>query len=193
MEDDRQLIISIEGALRRTYGFYLDQVFIGAANFVKGAPRDAQIRQGHMILADTIKGKLKDAVSASRDNGIRSIVVTGHSQGGSVAEILAASYQADYPSLKVSVLAFNPPKSGNLAWAKHIEALMPGSQVSYAAYKNDGTVHDPGGEYTHPAGEIFLPVGAKDPDGWVECKGRQNKACSTGVTENLESAGDGSP
>lgn len=184
-----QLIISIEGAVPATWVFYVDISLDNPGTLMDVVP-DAKIRIGHTILATTIKNRLAQAVQASVDAGVKEIILVGHSQGGSIAEILGVSYQLDFPDLTVTVRAFNQPQSGNAPWAAVVDAVLPG-QFGYAVRMNDGIAHEPGstifGDYIHPAGEIWLPNGAAE-DGWVQCPGRENPACSMGLTDGLGNA-----
>jgi hypothetical protein len=151
------------------------------------------VREGHKNLALRIKKKLKVAVKTSLDAGVKDVIVVGRSQGGSVAEILGMAYEYEFPSdVRITVRAFNPPRTGDLDWARLVDSAFDG-RFGYAVCKNDGTARSPSFKYNHPMGEIFLPVGA-DEGAWVACKGRENPECSFGVpVQNLKSASDGDP
>ncbi len=174
-----QLIVVVRGTNFLTTGSsYLDQDQI-----TLGYGHTVLVREGHKKLADEYDVLLHRHVSASHFRGMRDIVFVGHSQGGSIVELLSVAYKKRFPDLKITVRAFSPPKTGNAAWATLVEDTVDDYQ--YAVPKNDRVPHEPvGEEWVHPKGEVFWPIQADDETEkmwWVRCPGRQNHKCSEGV------------
>jgi pimeloyl-ACP methyl ester carboxylesterase len=140
-----------------------------------------------------IQTTLADYVPQQVAGGVRDIILVGHSQGGSVAEMLGVAYQLQYPAVRVSVRAFNQPRSGNPRWAGVVESQL-GDRFSFAVRTNDRTARSPSSPlfWAHPAGEVYLPVGAAE-NGWVTCPGRENPKCLNAYKGDTEPAADGDP
>lgn len=193
---DNVLVIAIEGARDWTLLRFLDETQVSPAGVVPmPLDHDARVRRGNSWFAATIKTELADYVREQVNGGVRDIIVVGHSQGGSVAEILGVAYQMQYPTLGVAVRAFNPPRTGNFDWATLVEQKL-GQRFGFAVRTNDEVSQKPGREGTpkwaHPVGEVYLPVGAGE-DGWLTCPGRENPKCLRGYKGDLARAAPGDP
>merc|ERR1712224_698467 len=70
-----------------------------------------------------------------------SLLLTGHSLGGSVAMIAAIRLKEKLPSRKTEIHTFGAPKSGNPAWASYLKSKM--GSVFRVIHNRDPAPHYP--------------------------------------------------
>jgi hypothetical protein len=105
---------------------------------------------------------IKQQALASLNGNILPIIVTGHSYGAAVAQILALELADDFPD--ISVVNFGQPRTGNPEFASHLNDVI-GDYTRVVHYKDIVPHLPPQPFYKHSCGEIF-----EDHDGALtEC------------------------
>ncbi|KLT41105.1 alpha/beta-hydrolase [Cutaneotrichosporon oleaginosum] len=183
-EQAGRLFVVVQGTdMNTTLGHYRDETQVTPKWVSQDLDGPVRIRRGHANLAQLYRNVVDKSVEKSYNGGTRDMVLVGHSQGGSIAEILGVEYKKRFPDMKITVRAFSPPKTGNGAWARAVENTI--DDYRYAVAKNDRIPHEPlAEEWTHPEGEVYWPFEffpPPDPMDWVYCPGRENNECSEGI------------
>ncbi len=87
---------------------------------------DAAVHVGWTLGFSYMKDSLDLLIKAEMAAGINEFIVTGHSQGGAIAYILATWLKRAYPGLTVKVYCSAAPKPGNTGFAYDFEFLFRG-------------------------------------------------------------------
>ena len=131
-----------------------------------------QVSKGFFLdTYQTITQDVRDALAAVRAavGGPSPVLVTGHSLGAALAELLAydlatAAAAAGPPVQLAAVLTFGKPRVGNAAWAAAwTAALQTATPVAYrVVHYEDPVPHLPLElmEYAHPPTEVCVLAGA---------------------------------
>lgn len=85
-------------------------------------------------------------------------IVTGHSLGGAIAQLCAAQFKAQYPTLSMSLYTFGSPRVGDSTFATCLEWLF-GPENHRATHLNDPIPRLPAralGGYVHAGPEYFI-------------------------------------
>lgn len=149
-----------------------------------GSP--GKVHDGFYGVFKDVREEVLKHVEAACDGGLKQVLVAGHSMGGAVGQLLAAYLQKQ---LKVTVTArmFGPARVGNQAWAKYVDATLPGGRYSYMTIFDDIVPHLPPMwlDYRHPANEVWM-MHTDKPDEWRACEGQENENCSDSISDKGE-------
>ncbi|BEI86344.1 hypothetical protein CcaverHIS002_0606310 [Cutaneotrichosporon cavernicola] len=134
------------------------------------------------IIIPAITLAVKVALSENKGQ----ILVSGHSQGAALATLVATSLQARLDAT-VTLRAFSPPRQGNPAWAKYVDATL-GNRVWRLTNNNDMVTNLPlmGMGYRHTSGEVWRTIDGQ----WILCYGQESPWCGMGkdaVPRGIES------
>lgn len=125
---------------------------------------------------------IRAAVTKAQGDGNSRVLVVGHSQGGAVSTLMAASLQGSHPGMTVFGASFSAPRQGNTKWADYVDRVLS-DRAPHVINYNDAVPNLPmrAGElfwqkfeYTHPSHEVWI-TGDKQ---WIACKGRENTYCA---------------
>lgn len=90
------------------------------------------ILSGYVGLFEQIYPSIKANVTASNPDRI---LVTGHSLGGGMAQLLALALATDFSGIPVDAAMFAPPAVGNGDFAEAFNTKVNGRRVAYVAYE----------------------------------------------------------
>lgn len=127
--------------------------------------------------------KMIDPITTTVKSGLgpgKTVTVVGHSQGGAIGMMVAASLQANVAGVTVYGAFFGAPRAGNKAWSDYFGGLL--------AYRAPHVINGPDivsgvppreffniFEYTHPKNEVWINTDGK----WLQCGGVENNRCAT--------------
>ncbi|WOO78904.1 putative feruloyl esterase A [Vanrija pseudolonga] len=122
------------------------------------------------------------AVAKARVDGNTRILVVGHSQGGAVSTLMAASLQATFSDMTVFGASFSAPRQGNTKWADYVDRVLKDRAPHVINYNDavpnlpmrEGKLFGQTFEYTHPSHEVWI---TKEQQ-WIACNGRENTYCA---------------
>ncbi|KAF9461268.1 Alpha/Beta hydrolase protein [Collybia nuda] len=111
-----------------------------------------------------------------------SIVITGHSLGGSVASIAALSIQAAHPSISIKLYTYGKP-TGNAAFASLVESRIGVNNIHRAVHTHDGvpTILFKVLGYRHFATEYWNFQDPATPTNVKKCSGGDDPSCSDSI------------
>jgi hypothetical protein len=122
-----------------------------------------------------LEGAIKEAV---RSYPGYSVIFTGHSLGGAVANLASASFILQFPNTDVKLYTFGQPRVGNDKYAEYLDKLI---LTSYrVVHKKDIVPHKPAYNvgFRHSGTEIWYKNGMTGS--YIECVGESND-CSNGL------------
>jgi len=129
-------------------------------NYQVGEKEESHVHAGYTLAMYFFKDDLLDQIRKMNQEGIYDFYITGHSQGGALAQIVRA-YLAYLPANELSksnvfkVYAFANPMVGNASFAKEYSKKFCDSEMSYI-------VHNPSDFVTK------LPVSYNDSTFWQQ-------------------------
>ncbi|KAJ7197977.1 alpha/beta-hydrolase [Mycena pura] len=152
---------------------------IDTSRFPQAAGQGIKVHSGFQDTfqrtADSILAGVRSALNST---GVTTVVVTGHSQGASLAMITGAMLKLSLaPSVKVVVTTFAPLRVGNKAWADFLDSKVG---VTFVTNQKDPvpTVPPLILGFTHPSGEIHIVDSSQK--NLVACPGHDNEHCAAG-------------
>lgn len=190
-EDQKHAILAIEGTIMPGNVYNLQNaVAIPDSDHDPGMLAGVKVQQGFYNVANGIEGSTRKVLTDGVDDGsIQHIIIAGHSQGASAAEILGPRLTKRFAGkASVTVRGFNPLRVGSTEWADYVEATMDPNRFRYAIHSDDWWPHYPGSiryppeaakpevSLVHPRGEIWVTPGGE----YVDCPGRENNQCAMG-------------
>lgn len=110
-------------------------------NYQVGEKDGSRVHAGYMLAIYFFKEDLLKQISELNKNGIYDIYITGHSQGGALAQLVRA-YLDYLPEKEVSkkntfkVYAFANPMIGNVSFAKEYSKKYCDSEMSYILHNS---------------------------------------------------------
>ncbi|GMT12101.1 hypothetical protein PFISCL1PPCAC_3398, partial [Pristionchus fissidentatus] len=130
------------------------------------------------------QGGLQSAITAlSASNQGMELWITGHSLGGSMASIAAATIveQGLWPADKIRLMTYGEPRTGNKAYAAVMDANI--LAMHRVVHKRDMVAHVPPPMlgYAHSRQEIFYNNDMSDIWDFVACTGDEDKKCSNNL------------
>jgi hypothetical protein len=105
--------------------------------------RGMAIHTGFARIFVQIYEKVRNDVT--RENPDR-IIVTGHSLGGGMAQLLALALATDFSNVPVDAAMFAPPTAGDSDFAEAFNKKVNGRRVAYVAYKPNTSILKPLGD-----------------------------------------------
>lgn len=100
-----------------------------------------QVHKGFQNSWNAISDNVLSAISSAQSSTGYSVVVTGHSLGGGIASIAAASLAS--LGNRVTVYTYGEPRNGNPAFTTYINGLVPSSRYFRVTHANDGVPQIP--------------------------------------------------
>lgn len=97
--------------------------------------KDVLIHRGHYLLYNSMRNKIITGVRAIINTG-STVVITGHSLGGSLASIAFSDFVSNNIVPKVTLYSFAAPRTGNNAYAD----IVNSSRTSYRVYNTEDIV-----------------------------------------------------
>ncbi|KAJ9137151.1 feruloyl esterase A precursor [Pleurostoma richardsiae] len=130
---------------------------------------------------------VQDSVAAAIDTGMGShlgysIVVTGHSMGGALASIGAASLKGQGASLVA--YTYGQPRTGNTVYADYIDSQFPAASnattMTRVTHANDGVPQIPSQDdgYRHHTTEFWQSEDPASVDDTFMCTGQEPQDCN---------------
>lgn len=134
-----------------------------------------QVHSGFQAAWNSVSASAISGVkSAKQSNAGYTLTITGHSLGGGIAAIAAASFAA--AGNTVTVYTYGEPRNGNTAWTTYLQSLVPTSRYFRVTHANDGVPQIPPKElgFQHHGTEYW------------ESKSSNNTAASTYKCDHTE-------
>ncbi|KAG8157245.1 hypothetical protein KVR01_012953 [Diaporthe batatas] len=107
------------------------------------------------------------------------LVVTGHSMGGGLASLAAASLQGQ--NFTLTAYTYGQPRTGNPAYADYIDSVFTGSnKMIRATHSNDGVPQIPAQSdgYRHHTTEYWESDDNASAEGTYQCTGQEPQDCN---------------
>ncbi|RDB16774.1 putative feruloyl esterase A [Hypsizygus marmoreus] len=145
---------------------------------------DSYVHSGFLfaynVVATDVLRIVKSQVAA---NPGYTVVVTGHSLGGSVASIAALSIRAALPSVPIKLYTYGQPRTGNAAFASLVESRIGGTNIFRAVHTSDGvpTILFKIFGYRHFATEYWNFRDSATPANVRKCSGGDDPDCSDSI------------
>jgi hypothetical protein len=142
-----------------------------AGDDMGGAKLHTGFHAGFRAMIGPIRAAVRRALPS---NGNR-ILVVGHSQGGAVAQIIAASLAAIAP--EVTGRFYANPRVGNKEWAAYVDKILGDRSHHIHQYDDSvGRMPPTALGYHHSSHEILTTKAGK----WLHCQGSENPLCLAG-------------
>lgn len=126
------------------------------------------------LLDQGLKAAINKAVDA---NPTYSVIFTGHSLGGAVANLAAVAFKKERPKTSVSIYTYGQPRAGNSNYAEYVNKNVP--ENYRVVHKKDIVPHKPSYyiQYRHSGTEIWYKDGMKGA--FIRCE-PESSYCSNG-------------
>ncbi|KAF7317276.1 Alpha/beta-hydrolase [Mycena chlorophos] len=105
------------------------------------APDGTKIHLGFQHAWSTVAKKTLSLVSDELDTYQKKgykIITTGHSLGGALASLAAATLKKKFPDVELLVYTYGQPRVGNDVWATWVDNLIPPDHLFRVVHSNDG-------------------------------------------------------
>lgn len=148
-----------------------------------GSP--GKVHDGFYGVFKDVRVEVLKHVEAACEGGLKQVLVAGHSMGGAVGELLAVYLQKQL-GVTVTAKMFGPARVGNQAWAKYVDATLPG-RYAFMTIFDDIVPHLPPMwlDYRHPSNEVWM-MHTDKPQEWRVCEGQENENCSDSISDKGE-------
>lgn len=175
VDDGARLILALEGTNFASVLSWANDV-----DFVPLPPQDAHFPDNngakiHRGFYSTFGRMIADieAAFAPHLEARKQIVVTGHSQGAALGEIVTTYLIQKYPDHDVTGRVFAKPRVGDRAWANYVDSVCKG-RFQFMQNNADivGLLPPIEWAFRHPSGEVWI-----DGDDYFQCEGQENKNC----------------
>lgn len=107
------------------------------------------------------------------------LVVTGHSMGGALASLAAASLNGQ--NFTLTAYTYGQPRTGDQAYADYVDKVFPGSSTMIrATHSNDGVPQIPpqSDGYRHHTTEYWESDDNTSAEGTYQCTGQEPQDCN---------------
>ncbi|KKY29691.1 putative feruloyl esterase a [Diaporthe ampelina] len=107
------------------------------------------------------------------------LVVTGHSMGGALASLAAASLQGQ--NFTLTAYTYGQPRTGDQAYADYVDTVFTGaSTMIRATHSNDGVPQIPAQSdgYRHHTTEYWESDDSSSAEGTYQCTGQEPQDCN---------------
>ncbi|POS72699.1 hypothetical protein DHEL01_v208908 [Diaporthe helianthi] len=107
------------------------------------------------------------------------LVVTGHSMGGALASLAAASLQGK--NFTLTAYTYGQPRTGNPAYADYVDTVFTGlNTIVRATHSNDGVPQIPpqSDGYRHHSTEYWESDNSSSAVGTYQCTGQEPQDCN---------------
>jgi hypothetical protein len=155
---------SIVYAMRGTSSMYDtladSRFYLREFDDIKEAKNGTSVRvhSGFLSQHTSIKASITSSLicrAMTKDGSSRKrVIFVGHSLGGALATLAAASTKARYPQLFVECITFGSPRVGNVAFSAFFDTIMNRSVRCVNA--NDKVTKNPSLFYSHVGGEFRI-------------------------------------
>jgi len=100
-------------------------MLVRPASIRLGDEKVIQVHGGMYSAYVSARGSLFAALpTAITSSGVGELFITGHSMGSAISYYYALELAASYPNLKITVVAFAPPRAGDVAFAEDVSAAV---------------------------------------------------------------------
>ncbi|KAH6654824.1 Alpha/Beta hydrolase protein [Truncatella angustata] len=134
--------------------------------------------QGYLRQYNAVAEEVKTAI----DTGLSqhpnySLTITGHSMGGALASLGAASLQGQ--GLSVTPYTYGQPRTGDQAYADYIDSTFPDT-IFRVTHKNDGVPQIPSQDdgYRHHSTEYWQSEDPPTINDTFQCQGQEPTDCN---------------
>lgn len=137
-----------------------------------------QCSQGYLRQYNAVAADVKAALDAGlTDNPNYNLTVTGHSMGGALASISAASLLGQGTSL--TPYTYGQPRTGDQNYANLIDSNFPGT-LYRITHKNDGVPQIPSQDdgYRHHSTEYWQSEDPPTTENTFKCTGQEPTDCN---------------
>ncbi|RXK35602.1 hypothetical protein M231_07132 [Tremella mesenterica] len=109
--------------------------------------------------------------------GVDNVIVTGHSLGGALSQLMATYLQKILPQINVTTITFASPRVGNQAWANYVDTTEIGNNSRHIINYADDVPHVPPRDwgFVRPSGEIWI---MRDGKTYRSCVGQEDPDCA---------------
>ncbi|KAI3398074.1 hypothetical protein diail_9938 [Diaporthe ilicicola] len=107
------------------------------------------------------------------------LIVTGHSMGGALASLAAASLKGQ--NFTLTAHTYGQPRTGDQAYADYVDTVFPGSNVMFrATHENDGVPQIPpqSDGYRHHSTEYWESDDSDTAATTYQCTGQEPQDCN---------------
>lgn len=139
-----------------------------------------QCAQGYLgqyvSVQDDIVTTLTSSLAASPNY---KLIVTGHSMGGALASLAAASLNGQ--NFTLTAYTYGQPRTGDQAYADYVDKVFPGSNTMLrATHSNDGVPQIPpqSDGYRHHTTEYWESDDSTTSEGTYQCTGQEPQDCN---------------
>ncbi|KAM3530434.1 hypothetical protein MY4038_004888 [Beauveria bassiana] len=158
-------------------------------------PGTCLVHAGFLLAWNSIEGQVIDAISSALEqNPGFSVVISGHSLGGAIANLAFARLK-NGPFNTTGAYTYGQPRVGNREFADYIDSLSKTSDSEAGSYyrvthAEDGVPHALPMflGYQHPRAEYWESAHVPQSDTTYRCLERESAKCSRSTTTFLELA-----
>ncbi|KAI0047903.1 alpha/beta-hydrolase [Auriscalpium vulgare] len=183
-DDRKELIVAFRGS-QQLQDMVTDSNLVLAPLSSHGVPPEtaasSSVHAGFMIAYNSVSRTVISAVREELDvYPDYTVIVTGHSMGGSLASIASLSLKVNLPEANVRLFTYGQPRTGDSGFADLLDDVVGRNNLHRAVHTWDGvpTMVPQYLGYRHHANEFWQFEDPSNRTNVRKCSGQEDPACS---------------
>jgi len=132
-------VVAFRGTQGGSLKNWIEDLHASKTTPYRGDP-NVRVHKGFDEAYELLRTQVHDILDAIQPSHV---IVTGHSLGAALAQLCAADLQQAYPNVRVEVLSFGTPRTGNQAWSSFIGAALAGRLMRITHWRDIVTAVPP--------------------------------------------------